>query len=105
MFGTRRGMPAQLAMLAIACLWMGWCPDVAVAQRFGVSPSSEALFADELRIVLEGVQPGAEVEIRAERSMTFGGPDPRLFKSSARLVADAGGSVDLASAIPVAGSY
>lgn len=109
-----RGSMRRVALAAIALL--SAC-DAAWAQRLLVSPSREAmsgavplpaqdaLFADVLDIVLTDLDAGAEVELRAERSMTFAGPAPQLFRSSARFVADAAGRVDVASAAPIAGSY
>jgi dienelactone hydrolase len=93
------------SLVVIGALLFLCASNSAWAQQLRVSPSPEALFADRLHIVLTEFNAGAEVEIRAERSMTFGGPAPQLFRSSARFLADANGRVDLASAAPIAGSY
>ena len=99
---SRRNSTALATIGALLSLFVS-CG--AAAQRITVSPSPEVLFADTIHIVLTELDPGTEVELRAERSMTFGGPSPQLFRSSARFLADASGRVDLACAAPVAGSY
>lgn len=77
----------------------------ALAQQMDVKPSTAALYADPVDIVLTNFEPGAEVEVRAERSLNYGGATPQMFRSSARFVADATGKVDIGASAPATGSY
>ncbi len=93
----RRGLPPVLALLLAAA--------PALAQRFVVTPSAEVLVGDPLQIVLEGLPPGAEVQLESRRLAT----DPagrRPYLARARFRADAQGRLDLAGAQPLpGGSY
>ena len=72
------------------------------AQSFQIEPAGHVLQGQPVAVRLADVVPGTSVEISAERR--FGRP-PLLYASSARFVADATGTVDLTSAVPVEGSY
>ena len=72
------------------------------AQTFQTQPAGQVLQGQPVAVRLVDLSPGVEVEIVAERP--FGRP-ARLYASGARFVADATGTVDLATATPVDGDY
>lgn len=72
------------------------------AQSFQIEPAGHVLQGQPVAVRLADVAPGTSVEISAERR--FGRP-PLLYASSARFVADATGTIDLTTAVPVEGSY
>ncbi|MGA9659917.1 MAG: acyl-CoA thioester hydrolase/BAAT C-terminal domain-containing protein [Asticcacaulis sp.] len=95
-----------LALFAvIGCTMCVVAIQPALAQQIDVRPSADALYADVVDMVLIGFEPGAEVEVRAERSMTFGGASPQMFRSSARFIADETGKLDIGATAPISGSY
>lgn len=70
----------------------------AQAQTFRFSPSADVLAGDPVEVAIEGLPPGAEVEVRTERAFA------NLWRSSARFRADADGRVRLADA-PLSGDW
>jgi dienelactone hydrolase len=68
--------------------------------RIAVDESS-ALFDDPLHVHISGVRPGQEVTVNASTTDVTG----RLWQSTATFAAGPDGSVDVASATPVSGSY
>lgn len=91
----------------LAAVWAAFS-QAAFAQRIAIEPAGKVLAGDPVTIRLEGFPPGAEVSVKAERPVVAWGapPDKRgLYRAEARFKADAGGSVDLAKAKPVSGSY
>lgn len=93
-----RALPA-LALAALAAM-PAW------AQRFVVTPSAEFLAGDPVRIVVEGLAPGAELSLRAERLVPEWTGQRRRYAAEARFRADAQGRIDLATTAPLpGGSY
>ncbi|WP_162997994.1 acyl-CoA thioester hydrolase/BAAT C-terminal domain-containing protein [Brevundimonas lutea] len=93
---------ASPGVAAVAALALLAPAGQAAAQSFQIEPAGAVLQGQPVTIRLAAVAPGADVEISAERR--FGRP-PLLYASSARFVADPNGEVNLATAIPVEGSY
>lgn len=72
------------------------------AQTFQIEPMGQVLQGQPVAVRLIDLAPGTAVDIAAERA--FGRP-PALYSASARFVADGAGVVDLATAVPLEGSY
>lgn len=77
----------------------------ALAQSWRAAPAAQALAGDHTALVLEGVPPGAEVQVQATRLVREWTGQPRSYRSSAVFKADEAGRVDLARAVPQSGSY
>jgi dienelactone hydrolase len=77
------------------------------APRFELS-ATEVLAGDDAQIALRGFAPGSEVELAAERPVRqYTGPTPSraLYRSHARFRVAADGTLALASAAPLSGTY
>ncbi len=76
------------------------------AQRIEVRPDV-ILSGEEVQIVLKQFPRDAAVELRAERALNTWQPNtkPALYRSQARFRTSAAGSLDLATATPLEGSY
>jgi dienelactone hydrolase len=94
-----RALPALLAVSL-------WSAAPAWAQRFAVAPAAEFLAGDPVSIVLEGLPPGSELQLRSRRTVPEWNGALRAYAAEARFKADAAGRVDLAAAVPLpGGSY
>jgi dienelactone hydrolase len=91
---------ALLALLALLAH-----PTAAQAQQWQQLPAEPALAGDIQAIRLQGLQPGAEVRVQATRLVPEFTGGERAYRSEARFKADAQGRIDLAQAVPSAGSY
>lgn len=86
-------------MLSLALL------PAARAQQFVVTPASGQVLAGEpLGIRLSGLPAGAEITVQARRSVREWNGGTRPYSASARFMSDAAGQLDLATAVPLAGS-
>ena len=78
----------------------------ALAQRFEVTPANADIVAGEpLQIRLSGLPANAEVSLSATRAVNDFSGTRRLYASEARYTASAAGTLDLATAAPLSGSY
>lgn len=93
---------SHLTCAAVAAVALLSSAAEARAQAFHVTPAGPVLHGHPVAVRLTDVAPGASVEIMAERR--FGRPQ-LLYAASARFIADETGAVDLATAVPVEGSY
>jgi dienelactone hydrolase len=99
--------PGAAALLAVA-VWTATpalaqaAGEAATAGRIVIEPAPPLLTGEPVSIRFEGLPPGAEVLLRAERVVRdfFG---PRLYRSEARFSAGAAGRIDLATATPLPG--
>jgi len=72
----------------------------AQAQQIHASPGPEVLAGEPLRLSVDGLRPGATVDLRASRLHRG-----QAFQAEARFVADAQGRIDLDRQAPTAGAY
>ena len=93
--GARLAIVLQAGLAAVA--------GIADAQQIRVDPPTPVLAGDIRAITIEGLRPGAAVELHARRPVRdFSGT--RLYASQARWQAGADGRVDLARDAPLPGS-
>ncbi len=86
-------------MLSLALL------PAAQAQQFVVTPASgQVLDGEPLSIRLSGLPALAEVTVQAHRAVREWSGAKRPYSASARFMSDAAGQLDLATAVPLAGS-
>jgi len=91
--------------LAVACCLMLWGA-VARAQQFVIEPASaDVVQGQALRITLTGVPPNREVTISARRELSDDEGGRRVYRSEARFLSAADGTIDLATQAPVSGGY
>lgn len=90
-----------LAGLSLAILALG----PALAQRLHVEPAPDVLAGTPLSLRVSALPPGATVTLRTERAARDWMGQPVTYRAEARFVADAAGTLDLARAAPVDGSY
>lgn len=97
-----RGRAAGLLMIALALLGAGCGGAQARPQpvRLAAGPPAAA-FVTPVHISVSGLPPGGLVTLRARASDFQGRP----WASAAQFLADASGDLNLASAVPVSGSY
>lgn len=97
-----RGRAAGLLMIALALLGAGCGGAQARPQpvRLAAGPPAAA-FVTPVHISVSGLPPGGLVTLRARASDFQGRP----WESAAQFRADASGDLNLASAVPVSGSY
>lgn len=95
--------------IAIALFVVGLCGAAAAgaAPRFDFQPAPQLRADQPLSITLDGLPPKTELRVRAERVIhsSFLGNQRRRFRSEAFYASDARGRIDLASAVPLRGSY
>ena len=91
-----------LSSLALAAACVAAAP--AWAQSFVVTPGPEFMVGEPVRIAVEGLAPGAEVRLRAQRVVAEWTGGRRPYAAEARFRADAQGRVDLATSAPLPGS-
>jgi hypothetical protein len=91
-----------LSSLALAAACVAAAP--AWAQSFVVTPGPEFMVGEPVRIAVEGLAPGAEVRLRAQRVVAEWTGGRRPYMAQARFRADAQGRVDLATSAPLPGS-
>jgi dienelactone hydrolase len=99
-----RFVPALIAAFAFAATVGG----DAIAQELRTSPRGEVLEGEPVAIVADGLQPGEEVTLRAERwyaPLSTAAKPPRLFRAEARFRADARGRIDSTASASLGGSY
>ena len=102
--------PALFAVLAAACGASPAAPPAPAASttpRFELS-ATDVLSGDDVQIALRGFAPGAEVELVAERPVRqYLPPQPsrKLYRAHARFRVAPDGTLALASAAPLSGSY
>ena len=80
----------------------------AIAQTFETDTHVTRYAGDPVDIVISGLEPQSEVELRARRAIKnhyAAGAPTQVYASSARFVADAAGRVDLSANAAIAGSY
>ena len=107
---TRLVTGAALALILTACATAPApeSPSAPVAANPAREPAIEfsdnpARLGEPVVVRLTGLEPGARIDVVAERPQTFGWN--RLYRSRASFVADARGTVDLATDAPVDGSW
>jgi dienelactone hydrolase len=91
-----------LSSLALAAACAAAAP--AWAQSCVVTPGPEFMVGEPVRIAVEGLAPGAEVRLRAQRVVAEWTGGRRPYAAEARFRADAQGRVDLATSAPLPGS-
>ena len=97
-------MHKPLLLPALTLMFLATGP--ARAQRFAVTPASADILAGEaLQIRLVGLPANAEVSINATRAVNDFTGARRLYASEARYTASATGTLNLATAAPLSGSY
>ncbi|UWX04175.1 acyl-CoA thioesterase/BAAT N-terminal domain-containing protein [Pseudoxanthomonas sp. NC8] len=92
-----------MLLLAIA-----WQPALAGAQVLRTEPRESVLEGEPLRILTEGLQPGEQVSLSAERwyrGTANGTRPPQRLRSQVSVRADADGTIDLDRTPALAGSY
>lgn len=80
----------------------------AAAPTFHVEPAPPVLAGEPLAILLSGLPPGAEVQLRAERwyaPVSVQAQAPQRLRAEVRLRADETGRIDLRSSVPLSGSW
>ena len=80
----------------------------ASGQSFVVSPAAKVLAGDPFSVRLQGLPANAEIKVSAERPVSGYGPAAgkrSVYHAEATFQSDAQGSLDLAAAKPLAGSY
>jgi dienelactone hydrolase len=77
----------------------------AQAQRVDFLPSAEVVVGRQLQISVSGLPPGTEQTLITRRVVSDFMGGKRLVEAQATFRSDANGRIDLASAVPLAGSY
>ena len=99
---TAGGLPVALAGLLLAATLGALAP--AWAQQFTVEPAGPVLEGEPIQITLTGLPRSAEVTIVAQRSVTSSMGPRRDYAAQALYASSASGGLDLATAVPLAGS-
>jgi dienelactone hydrolase len=94
--------------LLLSAFCAAWLASAASAQSFQIEPSGKVLSGTPISIKHDGLPPGTEVVVSAERAITEWGSmsDKRVvYRSEGKFKTDGAGKLDLAAAKPLSGTY